>query len=283
MKYLVYNRKITGLPLFTLYLLLFTSFIGCGMLNTSSTYKDDDSKCGIYPPPPPNFPRKRIAVIPFSDKTKQQYTKSDLGSQAVDISITLLLNAERFDVVEREKLDSLLAEQKLVGIVDPETAAKAGKILGADLIFTGAITDFEVKETETGSRFALPPGSINKIKTPAIAFKDKTKVLSISLAIDGRVIETETSRVIFAGSGEIKREEKTKDFTLWVDGANISQKGKIRLDQSAAGKQLRFALDNMIQKIIPKIDAKYAPQPQIQPAPVSTTPAPQPAAGEKKP
>lgn len=230
---------------------------GCSSVRTDSGYQDDDSKCGIYPPPPATFVKKRIAVIPFSDKTNQKYSKTDLGSQAVDISTTLLVATERFNVVERERLDALLSEQKLVGIVDPETAAKAGKVLGVDLIFTGAVTDFEVKRTQKGRHFGLPPiGNM-----PAIDIGKEIHTLSISLAIDGRVIETETAKVIFAGSGEIKREEKATGWVFGVDGAYSKTDGAIKLDESAAGKQLRFALDNLIHKIIPKIDAVYTPAP----------------------
>ena len=254
-----------GLLLYILCFLLTAFVIGCATAGTKTTYENDDSKCGIYPPPPPNFARKRIAIIPFKDKTNQQYTKTDLGSQAVDIGITLLLNAERFDVVERERLDALLAEQNLVGIIDPETAAKAGKILGVDLIFTGAITNFEIENSKTGGRFGLP--RIGKI--PAFDIEKKTSVMAISLAIDGRIIEVETGRVLFAGSGEIKREERADNWGVWLEnGAHVSSKEKIRIDQNAAGKQLRFALDALIKKIIPKIDAAYG---VITPAPVKET------------
>lgn len=250
---------------FAVCFLLAALLMGCATAGGKTTYQDDDSKCGIYPPPPANFVRKRIAIIPLKDKTNQQYTKTDLGSQAVDIGITLLLNAERFDVVERERLDALLAEQKLVGIVDPETAAKAGKILGVDLIFTGAITNFEIEHSKTGGSFGLP--RIGKI--PAFDIEKKTTVMAISLAIDGRVIEVETGRVIFAGSGEIKREERADNWGVWLEsGAHVSSKEKIRIDQNAAGKQLRFALDALIKKIIPKIDVTYG---TITPLPVTGT------------
>ncbi|HLD36626.1 MAG TPA: CsgG/HfaB family protein [Planctomycetota bacterium] len=261
----VFHKKIVVKWLFTFYFMLFTFLGGCAATGTNTTYGDDDSKCGIYPPPPANFIRKRIAIIPLKDKTNQQYTKTDLGSQAVDIGITLLLNAERFDVVERERLDALLAEQKLVGIVDPATAAKAGKILGVDLIFTGAITNFEIERSKTGGSFGLP--RIGKL--PAFDIEKKTTIMTISLAIDGRVIEVETGRVLFAGSGEIKREERADNWGVWLEnGAHVSSKEKIRIDQNAAGKQLRFALDALIKKIIPKIDAAYG---VITPAPVKET------------
>lgn len=261
MKYQVYNTT----WIFTFCLILFIVGSGCANTGTKTIYRDDDSKCGIYPPPPANFIRKRIAIIPLKDKTNQQYTKTDLGSQAVDIGITLLLNAERFDVVERERLDALLAEQKLVGIVDPETAAKAGKILGVDLIFTGAITNFEIERSKTGGNFGLP--RIGKM--PAFDIQKQTTIMAISLAIDGRVIEVETGRVLFAGSGEIKREERADNWGVWLEnGAHVSSKEKIKIDQNAAGKQLRFALDALIKKIIPKIDATYG---VITPMPEKST------------
>ena len=106
-------------------------------------------------------------------------------------------------------------------------------------------------------------------KIPAFDIEKKTTILAISLAIDGRVIEVETGRVLFAGSGEIKREERADNWGVWLEnGAHVSSKEKIRIDQNAAGKQLRFALDALIKKIIPKIDAAYG---VITPAPVKET------------
>lgn len=241
--------------------------IGCGSTSATGSYADDDSKCGVYPPPPANFVKKTIAIIPFSDKTKQSFTKANLGSMAVDVGTTLLLATGRFNLVERERMDTLLAEQKLVGIIDPETAAKAGKALGADLIFTGAITDFEIKKSKTGNRLGLP--RIGNM--PAISLGKETEILAISMAIDGRVIETETAKVIFADSGEIKREEKAEGWHFGLQGASYSTAGAIELTESAAGKQLRFTLDNIIQKIIPKIDAAYVTTP-AQPEGAPTNP-----------
>ena len=52
-----------------------------------------------------------------------------LGESATDILITELVKTNRFIVVERDKMDKLLEEQKLglTGVIDPNTAAKAGK------------------------------------------------------------------------------------------------------------------------------------------------------------
>ena len=59
-----------------------------------------------------------------------------------DALVTSLVQAGRFDVVERERLDLVMNEQNLHqrGLVDPATAARVGKILGAQLVVFGLVT-----------------------------------------------------------------------------------------------------------------------------------------------
>src|SRR5215510_5293312 len=73
--------------------------------------------------------KRRIGVVDFQNKTT--YGANRLGTSASDILITELAKSNRFIVVERDKLDKLMEEQKLgmSGAVDPNTAAKMGKIL----------------------------------------------------------------------------------------------------------------------------------------------------------
>ena len=134
--------------------------ISCGSTSVSSTYMVDKTPVTTYQPPPRAIQIKRIAVLPFKDKTTNSPIKGDVGGMAVDQLTTLLVNSERFSVIERERLDAVLAEQGLAGkgIVDNATAAQIGKVLGADLVFTGAITNWEVKEAKSGT-FVLIGGS----------------------------------------------------------------------------------------------------------------------------
>src|SRR5688572_24786232 len=83
--------------------------------------------------------KRRIGVVDFQNKTA--YGAARLGTSASDILITELAKSNRFIVVERDKLDKLMEEQKLgmSGAIDPGTAAKMGKILGLNAIVTGAI------------------------------------------------------------------------------------------------------------------------------------------------
>jgi len=221
---------------------VFFTLIGCGTSRVSSTYMVDTTPVKTYAPPPRTIQVKSIAVIPFKDKTTNSPIKGDVGSMAVDQLITLLVNTERFTVVDRERLDAILAEQGLAGkgIVDDATAAQIHKVLGAELIFTGAVTNWEVKESKSGT-YVLIGGGANKS-------------IDIDLAVDGRIIDATTSQIYCADSGEIKRREEVSKTAI----LSFAPDGYIKLDQSVAGKQLRLALNEMLSKIIPVVDRKFS-------------------------
>lgn len=218
------------------------ALIGCGMTSVSSSYSVDTTPVKAHTPPPATIKVKSIAILPFKDKTTNSPIKGDVGSLAVDELTTLLVNTERFNVIERERLDAVLAEQGLAGkgIVDSATAAQVGKVLGVELIFTGAVTNWEVKESKSATFILVGGGS--------------ERAIDIDLAIDGRIIDTTTGQIFFADSGEIKRQEKISKSSI----LSFAPDGYVRLEQSVAGKQMRLALDNMLSKIIPKVDAKFS-------------------------
>src|SRR5208283_1264657 len=72
-------------------------------------------------------PKRRVGVVDFENKTAYG---GRLGSAASDILITELTKTGKFIVVERDRIDKLMAEQKLgmSGAIDPSTAARMGKI-----------------------------------------------------------------------------------------------------------------------------------------------------------
>src|SRR5260370_32992565 len=86
--------------------------------------------------------KRRIGVVDFENKTA--YGANRLGTSASDILITELAKSGKFIVVERDKVNTIMSEQKLgmTGAIDPTTAAKVGKILGLNAIVTGAISEF---------------------------------------------------------------------------------------------------------------------------------------------
>ena len=87
---------------------------------------------------------KTVAVLPFSGQGGQQITseiEGVLGSISID-------GKNYFTVVDRNSIDKVLKEMKLnqSGLVDQSTAAEVGKLIGAQGIYTGAVTQYDSTE-----------------------------------------------------------------------------------------------------------------------------------------
>jgi TolB-like protein len=85
-----------------------------------------------------NVNAKRIAVIYF-ENTSGEATLDKLKKGIADMMITDLSNINMISIVERDRLEEILKEQKLNNSkdFDPNTASKLGKLLGAEIILTG--------------------------------------------------------------------------------------------------------------------------------------------------
>jgi TolB-like protein len=120
--------------------------------------------------------RKRIAVKDFEvivgrNKEAARFVQEDVES--------LLVESGQFSVVERAKLGSLLEEIQLgqTGAIDPATAQKAGKLLGAEIILTGTLAasgnewnvNLRLVNTETGLIIAAIRriGALNELRAEA--------------------------------------------------------------------------------------------------------------------
>ncbi len=103
--------------------------------------------------------RMSLTVMPFEQKA----SLSEGSLMYQDYLINALVNENRFRIIERDKLDVILQEQKLsqTKLIDRKTALKLGKLVAAQSILTGSII-----ETRTGTE------------------------------IVGRLIDTETSEIL---------------------------------------------------------------------------------------
>jgi TolB-like protein len=82
-----------------------------------------------------------IAVLPFDNNSigKDRMDFDGIGKGVADMLITDMASSASVTVVERERIQALLTEQNLVksGSIDPQTAIKLGKMIGAQYMITG--------------------------------------------------------------------------------------------------------------------------------------------------
>ncbi len=153
--------------IFTLTVLLVTSF---------AVAKDD---------------RPVVAVLEFKNETAAAWWNTGVGRELSDMLSNELLGTGVFKVVERRKLDSVLSEQDLgaSGRVAKRTAAKMGKVTGAQYLITGSVSNFEESGRSGGG-----------LSFKGISVGGKSKKASIG--IDIRVINSTTGEIEYARTVE---------------------------------------------------------------------------------
>src|SRR5688500_5419626 len=82
-----------------------------------------------------------IAVLPFDNNSigKDRADFDGIGKGVQDMLITDMAGNPTVVIVERDRIQALLTEQNLVrsGTIDPQTAIKLGKMIGAQYMITG--------------------------------------------------------------------------------------------------------------------------------------------------
>lgn len=175
-------------------------------------------------------PKRRIGVVNFENKAP--YAQGRLGDTATDILITELVKSGKFIVVERDKMDKILDEQKLgqTGAIDPATAAQVGKILGLNAIVTGSVSQFGVKKE--GKDFIV----------------SQSKQQIVECTVDVRVVDAETGQVLLADSG--------KGVVRKASGKFLGMGNQSKYDETLEGEALRAAIVKFTDNIISQVNKK---------------------------
>ncbi|MEX2500018.1 MAG: CsgG/HfaB family protein [Wenzhouxiangellaceae bacterium] len=195
-----------------------------------------------------NGPRARIAVARFENKTADSHNwySPSIGDGMADMLTTALVNSGRFIVLERESLDTVLSEQDLgaSGRIREDTAAAIGEIEGAELLVVAAVTEFD---GNSGGR----SGSVGGGKIGRVFGAISGGSRSAHMAIDLRVVDARTSRVLAATSVE----GEAKDFN--IGGALAGYTGSVGLGGSLSSwentpreKALRQVIGGAVDYVI---------------------------------
>ncbi len=127
--------------------------------------------------------------------------------------------SKRFRLVERKVLDQTLKEQDLgaTGRIAKPSAAKIGKILGAQYLFQAVITHYEAGVEEKGGGLGGLLGGSAGALLGALSVKESKAVLGMNF----RLINSETSEIIYTDQVEAELSESGLTF----GGAGITGGG----------------------------------------------------------
>jgi curli biogenesis system outer membrane secretion channel CsgG len=172
-------------------------------------------------------PKLRVGIVDFVNKSS--YGAGRLGTSASDILTTELFKTGAFILVERAQLKQVLGEQALgqTGVVNAQTAAQAGKVLGLNALVTGSISQFGV--STGGADYGVY----------------KQKVQTAKCAVDVRVVDAATGQLLFADSGKGEFERKAQEVLGMGTRAGYDE----TLGQEALRSAITKFMDNLVQKL----------------------------------
>jgi curli biogenesis system outer membrane secretion channel CsgG len=175
----------------------------------------------------------RIAIWEFENHAERSWWfHGDMGPAARNhIDTAFSENAtlsKTFSVIERDKLAMVLKEQGLAttGAVDPQTAAKVGKILGVKYVLTGGIDKFAVNTTG---------GAIGRLGVGG-------RMVQANATVNVRLIDTTTAERVLsvAADAEVKRGGGS------FRGTSLSREA----EWGIASEAIQRASGNLIEKLV---------------------------------
>ena len=217
---------------------LFAGLVAAGVIALTGVASAADS-------PTPKAKRPLVAVTDFDYGTVgyHWWGDYDIGKGMADQVMDQLLEEGSFRVVERKKLDTILAEQDFAHSdrADPGAAklSKLGKVLGVKYIITGSITKFGGEQKGQGGHIKGIGVGLGKAKT--------------EVTVTARMVDTTTGEVLLSAKGE-GVSKKGGGFSFSKSGLGGYGQNTSDFKESAIGEAQEAACKALVAAIVAKKD-----------------------------
>jgi curli biogenesis system outer membrane secretion channel CsgG len=187
--------------------------------------------------------RPSVAVMDFDygsiDNWWGQY---DIGKGMADQVVDALVNDGSFRVIERKRLDTVLAEQDFSQSdrADPSAAklSKVGKVLGVKFIITGSITKFATESRGGG------------VRVKGIGLGGKKAKSEVNLT--ARMVDTTTGEILLSAKGN-GQSSKGGGFDFSKGGFGVGTNSE-EWRNSGLGDAQEAACNALVEQFIAKKD-----------------------------
>lgn len=175
-----------------------------------------------------------IGVAEFQNTSGAAWWHGGMGWELSGVVANELASGGKFTVVERSKLEHVLNEQDLgaSGRVAKSTAAKIGKLTGAQYLIMGTVTAYEESVSGTGGGISLGPISLGGKSEDAY------------IAVDLRVADSTTGELVHVRSIEASSSGGglSLGFSSGFFGADLGG-----FEKTPAGKAMRACVIEIVE------------------------------------
>ncbi len=198
-----------------------------------------------------------IAVFPYQNATRAR--DAEMRLYAYCLSELLAVKNPFLEVMDRQNLDVLMQEQKLgvSGIVDDNSAAQAGKLLGIKVVLFGTLLEY----SETPSRLqsvqkqgyeafwvqkydTATKQNIKVRQFKPVFYNEFSQSVEIAVSFQYKLIATETGRVLFTSILGDKKADRIEYATYNGVTDNLFPGSQTAVSTDAQSKR---NLDNLLR------------------------------------
>jgi curli biogenesis system outer membrane secretion channel CsgG len=188
--------------------------------------------------------RPKVAVMDFDYGAIHHWWggQYDIGKGMADQVVDALVNDGTFRVIERKRLDTVLAEQDFARSdrADPDAAkmSKIGRVLGVKYIIAGSITKFSMEQKGGGLR-------VKGIGLGGGGAKAEVRLTA-------RMIDTTTAEIMISavGNGSSKRGTGIS----FSKGGTALDMGSNEFRDSALGDAQQKACEELVKQFVARAD-----------------------------
>lgn len=172
--------------------------------------------------PRPYRERPTVAVVEFENRTYE----SGLGWGMADMLESALIRTQRYKVISRRQWAAVLHEQMLQdSFVDPETAVRAGRLIGAKYLITGSVNQALVEPVD--------------VSLPNLKVRGRKASVGVTL----QVIDVETGIIVDAPEAY----GSATSATVVVEDVRV---GSSAWTDTLLGKACRDAIDKLVDRLV---------------------------------
>jgi curli biogenesis system outer membrane secretion channel CsgG len=191
--------------------------------------------------------KKRIAVAKFDavGAYAAYFTGVDIGGGMSAQLTTALVESGRFVVVERAVLGEIQREQQLGAqrLATPELAAQAGKLLDAQMLIVGSVTEFE--QAAKGGGMSIGLGG------PLAGAGLGGKAVEGHVGMDIRLVDTTTGQVLTSKRAEAR--VPASDVSLKITARDVNFGGEA-FNKTPLGQAARKAIEEAVALIVREME-----------------------------
>lgn len=218
--------------------------IGPALSGNAALAQDADEEEFQYPAY--DGPRKTIAVANFDaiGAFVAQYGGWDIGGGVAAMLVSELQKTNRFVVVERAELDTLLREKEL-GLSDvTDGRGSSAQLLGVQMFVAGSVTEFSQKDKGGGLNLGL--------NVEGFRGGGGMRTATGKIAMDLRMIDAGNGAIL--STQTVSEELKAKSLAL-QGGRGIIALGGDQFNRTALGTATRKALRKAVMLVIAEMEA----------------------------